>query len=81
MPLQGWGCEASGGVLIPCLKKDEIERLFNQSAKLRLIKDEIFAAIQYWNDVSIIHKEGDISDKKGELFFEPIDGYTLCGVD
>ncbi len=71
---------AIGMLWLPCLKKDEIERLFNQVEELRGIKDEIFAAIQYWQDVAVINNQEDISDKEGELFFEPIAGYTLCDV-
>lgn len=69
--------EDFGKLWIPCLTKRDINYLFGSNEKLREIKDEIYNAITYWNDVVLIKNGMDLPDPEGELFFEPEDGYFL----
>jgi hypothetical protein len=69
--------EELGRLWIPCLTKDEMNYLFGSNEKLRDIKDEIYNAITYWNDVALIKNGNGLADPEGELFFEAEDGYYL----
>ena len=70
--------ENFGKLWIPCLTKDEMNYLFGSNEKLREIRDEIYNAITYWNDVALIKNGSDLPDPEGELFFEAENGYYLC---
>jgi hypothetical protein len=65
-----------GRLWMPCLKKQEIEYLFDSVDALRAIKEAIWEAVSYWDDVSILHDSGSVSGS-GEIFFEPVSGYKL----
>ena len=69
--------EEVGRIFLPCLTKDEMELLFRDVKELREIRDQLYDAITYWDDVAILSKETEISDDQGEIFFEPFDGYFL----
>jgi hypothetical protein len=69
--------EALGRLWIPCLTKNEMNYLFGTNEMLREIKDDVYNAITYWNDVVLIKNGMDLPDPEGEMFFEPIDGYYL----
>jgi len=62
---------------MPCLKKEEVEVLFQSAEELRRIRDEIYDSIQYWNDVVLFENTDNVPDHKGELFFEYLNGYYL----
>lgn len=69
--------EDFGKLWIPCLTKNEMNYLFGSNEKLREIRNEIYDAITYWNDVALIKNGSGLPDPKGELFFEAEDGYYL----
>jgi hypothetical protein len=63
---------------MPCLRKNEVENLFNTSSFLQDIKEEISHMINYWKDVRLIDlKIGEWFDLEGEIFFEAKGGYRL----
>ena len=66
-----------GKLWIPCLSKDDMNHLFGANEKLRELRDEIYNSINYWDDVVLIKDGKPIPDEKGELFFEPLEGYWL----
>lgn len=69
-----------GRLFMPCLKKEEVEGLFNRVEALKKINKEISDAIRYWNHVVLI-KEGDsLPDPQGEVFFEYEDGFELVDI-
>lgn len=69
--------EVSGKLWIPCLNRDEMNYLFGSNEKLRKIRDEVYNAITYWNNVVLIKNNMPLPDPTGELFFEAKDGYYL----
>lgn len=69
-----------GRLWMPCLRKDEVDTLFEKTDVLRRIRQEIYDAITYWDDVVLIRKGEPIPDKKGEIFFEAVDGYLLSPI-
>jgi len=69
-----------GRLWIPCLKKEEVDTLFEKADVLRKIRQEIFDSITYWEDVVLIGQEDPIPDKTGEIFFEAFDGYCLSPI-
>jgi len=62
---------------IPCLTKNDMNKLFGSNEKLREIRDEIYNAITYWNDVVLIKNGENLPDPEGEIVFEALDGYYL----
>ncbi len=69
--------EETGKLWIPCLSRNEMNYLFGSNEKLREIRDEVYNAITYWNDVVLIKNNMPLPDPTGELFFEAKDGYYL----
>lgn len=69
--------EEFGKLWIPCLSKDDMNYLFGANEKLRKIRDEVYNSIDYWENIILIKSDKPILDQKGELFFEPLDGYWL----
>ena len=69
-----------GRLWIPCLRKEEVDTLFEKLDMLRKIRQEIFDSITYWDDVVLISQEEPIPDKTGEIFFEAFDGYRLSPI-
>ena len=69
--------EELGRLWIPCLTKDDMNELFGRVNLLRAMRNEVYDAITYWNDVMLIEDIGHIPDAEGELFFETVDGYYL----
>ena len=68
---------AAGRLWIPCLTKEAVENLFLSVETLSRIRDNIYDAISYWNDVVVVKADEPLPSKKGEVFFEPFDGYYL----
>jgi hypothetical protein len=69
--------QAIASLWMPCLRKEDAEKLFESAEELRTIRDDIYDAIQYWSDVVLIENMGSIPNPEGELFFEYPDGYYL----
>ena len=69
--------QKAGALWIPCLSKEDVDTLFKQVEELRNIRDEIWNVITYWKEVQAVDISKGIPDRRGELFFEPIDGYHL----
>ena len=69
--------EELGRLWIPCLTRDEMNYLFWSNENLRKIRDEIYNAITYWDDVVLIKNGNPLPDPEGEIFFEAEDGYYL----
>lgn len=73
--------EEFGKLWIPCLTGDEMNHLFGSNEKLRKIRDGVYNAITYWNDVELIKNNMPLPDPIGELFFEAKDGYYLRSIN
>ena len=69
--------EDFGKLWIPCLTKGDMNHLFGKIEQLRKIRDEVYDAVSYWEDVALYDPGQQIPDEKGELFFEPLEGYWL----
>jgi len=69
--------EKAGILWMPCLRKEEVEALFNEVGELKAIRNEIWEAITFWNDVALIREGSLAPDQSGEFFFEAEDGYRL----
>jgi len=69
--------EGAGRLWIPCLTKKEVDSLFEEVEILKDIRDDIYNAITYWNDIVLIKKNEPVPDAEGELFFEAKEGYYL----
>lgn len=69
-----------GRLWIPCLRKEEVDTLFEKAEVLKEIRQEIYDAITYWEDVVLIRQGEQIPDQEGEIFFEAFDGYRLSPV-
>lgn len=67
----------AGRLWMPCLRKEEVDALFDEADVLKKIRREIYDAITYWDDVLLVRPGEPISDQKGEIFFEAFDGYRL----
>jgi hypothetical protein len=70
-----------GRLWMPCITKDEMNYLFGSVEQLRKIRDEVFNAIRYWEDVVLVAKDAAVPYRFAELFFEARDGYYLRRVD
>jgi len=63
---------------MPCLRKNEVEDLFNTVPYLQSIKKQVKSFIAYWDNVNLVDfGEGILSDLEGEIFFEARGGYRL----
>lgn len=69
--------EKAGKLWLPCLRKEEVEALFTEVDALKAIRNEIWEAITFWNDVALIREGSLAPDPIGEFFFEAEDGYRL----
>lgn len=69
-----------GQLWIPCLKKQEIDTLF-QSPLISHLMPSIWEAITYWDGASNFDDLYKLSQHSGEIFFEPIDGYYLKSIN
>ncbi|HLP61408.1 MAG TPA: hypothetical protein VK186_21380 [Candidatus Deferrimicrobium sp.] len=65
----------------PCLTKNDIDALFEKFEILKELRDEIYTAITYWDDVKLIKDVNNILDEKGEIFFQAVDGYYLRSLE
>ncbi len=72
----------AGQIWMPCLKKSEVNYLFENIPALQLIRDEVASNIRYWDDVRLFGpSENSLPDGNGEIFFEAKDGYWLKPLD
>ena len=58
--------------------------LFGSVEQLRKIRDEVFEAIRYWEDVVLVAKNSAMPYRFAEVFFEAQDtdgGYYLRPID
>lgn len=69
--------ENAGRLWLPCLRKDEVESLFTEVEALKSIRNEIWEAITFWDDVVLIREGAPVPDPIGEFFFEAEGGYRL----
>ena len=58
-----------------------MNHLFGANEQLRKLRDEVYNSIEYWDNIISIKNGKPIPDQKGELFFEPLDGYSLSEID
>ncbi len=65
---------------MPCMRKEDVESIFKNSALLKSMRDELFDSINYWHDVVLIKSSNVIPDDRGEIFFEYPDGYSLNSI-
>jgi len=65
----------------PCLSKEEVEALFEQSDLLWAGRDEIREAVRYWDDVVLVDDLEHLPDPQGEIVFEYPDGYELVAIE
>jgi hypothetical protein len=67
-----------GLLWMPCLNKEEIELVFDESSMLRKIKDQLKSSVAYWDNVQLCSPE-EINGE-GEIFFEYPNGYYLKSI-
>lgn len=66
----------------PCLRRQEVEELFENVPLLQVIKKEVQTNVTYWNNVELVDIEDPrLPDHEGEIFFEARDGYRLLKTD
>jgi hypothetical protein len=58
-----------------------MNHLFEVNYELRKIREKMYNSINYWDDVVLVKDGNPIPDGKGELFFEPLDGYLLRRIE
>jgi hypothetical protein len=68
--------KVAGQLWIPCLEKNEVDMFF-QSPSLSNVMQSIWETITYCDDFSTFADVTSLPQHKGEVFFEPIDGYHL----
>lgn len=54
-----------------------MEQIFQEDDLLRSIRDEIFHAVRYWDDVCLIQPGETVPDPQGEICFEAFDGVKV----
>jgi len=69
--------EEFGRLWMPCLTRNQMNYLFGENEKLRKIRENLYNAIKYWEDVILIRKDMSLPYNDGELFFEAVNGYYL----
>lgn len=69
-----------GCLYMPCLRKGEVETLFEEVEVLRAARDEIWENISFWDDVVLLEDAEHVVDEEGEIFFEYPGGYRLEAV-
>jgi hypothetical protein len=60
----------------PCLTKEEVEWIFDESHTLRPHRDEIRSAVDFWGDVVEV-EPGNLANQKGEVIFGYEEGFRL----
>ena len=68
-----------GQLWIPCLKKSEVETLF-QSSPISHLRESVWEGITFWDDASTFDDLDNLPQQNGEVFFQPIDGYYLRSI-
>jgi hypothetical protein len=69
-----------GQLWTPCLKKCEVETLF-QSSPISHLRESIWEGITFWDDASTFDDLDNLPQHNGEVFFQPIDGYYLKSIN
>ena len=69
----------AGRLWLPCLTKEDVERVLAESSELRGLRDALLGAVGYWDDVVLVDDSGPPIDPEDELFFYAPDGYYLRG--
>jgi hypothetical protein len=64
----------------PCLKKEEVSQIFEESDMLRPHREEIREAVGFWGDVVSV-EPGDLDNDEGEVFFEYEGGFRLHPIE
>lgn len=68
-----WDLESKkqiGQLWMPCLRKSEVEYIFNNVRDLYNIRSKILSCITYWKNVDLIDvNQESFPDKEGEIFF------------
>ena len=59
----------AGRLFIPCLQAAEVEEIFSRGP-LRKIKDQIWQAIHYWEEATLVEGTDSRLNPTGEVFFE-----------
>ena len=57
-----------------------MDAIFQSSKKLAAIREELFEAICYWDDVHIVDDLNNLPGDEGEIFFEYPNGYRLISL-
>jgi hypothetical protein len=60
----------------PCLTRDEVSWIFDESDALRPHREEIREAVGFWQDV-VLAEPGRLDNVEGEVFFEYETGFRL----
>ncbi len=69
--------ERLGRLWMPCLRKKEVENIFDDSEILRGLSKQIYDEIKYWDSIVSLDNPENIPCPTGEIFFQPIGGYFL----
>jgi hypothetical protein len=65
----------------PCLTGEEVDHIFKTVDVLGAHRDEIYNAVTFWDDVTLIEGDRLNDTEKGELFFEYPGGYMLKPIE
>jgi hypothetical protein len=68
----------AGRLWLPCLTKEDVERVLAESSRLRDVRDELRDEVRYWDDVVLVDSSSPC-DPEDELFFDAPGGYYLRG--
>jgi hypothetical protein len=71
----------AGRLWMPCVSPSEVTHLFADIPELRILREEIIAAVRYWNDVQLLDNANSQLNPEGEVFFEAPHGYRLTPVE
>jgi len=66
----------AGRLWLPCLTKQEIERVLAESSELEGLRDDLLGEVGYWDDVVLVDGSSPLHPED-ELFFDAPDGYYL----
>ena len=69
----------AGRLWLPCLTKDDVERVLAESSGLRGVRDDLRGEVRYWDDVVLVD-DSSTCDPDDELFFDAPEGYYLRNV-
>jgi hypothetical protein len=70
----------AGRLWLPCVRKEEVDRLFAEVETLRGLRAELSDRIRYWSDVVLVDPQFPCLDPEGEVFFTTSEGYYLTPI-